>query len=62
MQMGQPSGRLFFGRGIFAFTTFDGIFVCFWVGGIMLDSGVLYVVCYILRPSLVSLRVSDQAW
>lgn len=45
MQMGWPSGRLFFGRGIFASTAFNSIFVRFLVGGIMLDSGVLYVAC-----------------
>lgn len=52
MQMGQHSGRLFFGRGISAFAAFNGIFVCFLIGGIMLDSGFLYVACYILGPSL----------
>lgn len=59
MQMGRPSGRLFFGRGIFAFTPFNGIFLCFLVGGIMLDSEVLYVTCLLHpRPPLVSLHVN----
>lgn len=49
MQMGQHSGRLFFGRGIFAFTAFSDIFVCFLVSGIVLDSGLLYVAC-LLHP------------
>lgn len=53
MQMGRHSGRLFFGRGIFAFTAFNGIFVCFSVDGIMLDSGLLHVAC-LLHPWTVS--------
>lgn len=53
MQMGQHSGRLFFGRGVSAFAAFNSIFVCFLVDCIMLDSGFLYVAC-LLHPRTIS--------
>lgn len=62
MQMGQHSGRLFFGRGIFAFTAFSDIFVCFLVSGIVLDSGLMLPVCYILGPSLHLVSFHTSLW